>query len=80
VTVVPDVPTMIQERKYDANSVTYYFANKHWRHIIGQYSSNRAVLVDLMSNSRSEIDYELYYYHIRGVLVPGAYSFPMPFL
>lgn len=28
------------------------FANKHWRHIIGQYGSNRAALVDQMSNSR----------------------------
>lgn len=44
-----------------------YSPNIHWRHIIGQYSSNRAALVDLMSNSRSEIDYELYYYHINEV-------------
>jgi hypothetical protein len=68
-------------RKYDANSGTYDFANVHWRHIIGPYSSNRAALVDPMSNSRSEIDYVLYYYHITATrfLVSGAYFFPMPF-
>jgi hypothetical protein len=79
VTIVPDLPTISKEcawkngvRKYDANSGTYYFANIHWRHIIGQYSSNRAALVDLMSNFLSEIDQP-------GVLVSGAYFFPMRF-
>jgi len=33
------------------------FRKTHWRHIIGQYSSNRAALVDLMSNSRLDIDF-----------------------
>jgi hypothetical protein len=38
------------------------------------------LLVDLMSNSRSEIDSELYYYHINEVSwFLGAYFFPMPY-
>jgi hypothetical protein len=57
-------------------------ANIHWRHIIGQYSSNRAALVDPMSISRSEIDYGLYCSITISTTCLGFWGlfFPMPFL
>ena len=46
------------------------------RHIIEQYSSNRATVVDLMSNSQT-LSCMIIIQYQRGVLVSGAYFFPM---